>query len=357
MTMIFPEPLRQAGVRALSDAAHWLDEKYAAISESVNTRLCSLGLPSGGDASGAKVAEILRDFHGGGAAFYKAYAKAYINGTAVPAIIWHQRKRAIKEGELSIGMENAELSGLMLSMYLEQKINPDLINRVQKSVARSDNFEWLVAYTEQHVQAALGSGSGPPSPADLQREAQKAFDLARSPDSSGGANFKFSMEGLKPIIEGIGGLDAVSAQIEPAGFFSGKDDVSYTVLVRIRDTYKFFNERRSADPKSGALRENQYTLYRNLLRDLLSAQRFTEFELAYARGMCQAPLSGGTVDHIDKSLVFASYMFALEGAGYFTGLPWFIEIRTRPMNLTRTGANPAGPANWPADHGGSGRRW
>jgi len=46
-------------------------------------------------------------------------------------------------------------------------------------------------------------------------------------------------------------------------------------------------------------------------------------------------------------MVFASYMYALEAAGFFKGLPWSMDLKTRRMTLTRPLANPDGPKGWP----------
>jgi len=321
--------------------------RYDLVLQSVKDTLCRLGLPGGGDASSARTIEALSAFHGSGKVFYAAYAKSYVNGVAVPAIILHQRKRAIVAGEWGIGLDNAELSGLMLSMYLDQRVDKEIIDRVRRTTLSSDNFEWLVNFIEEQVQMQLGSFTGRPAESAIRNAAQAACDTARKSDDRGGKNFKFSKEGLKPIIEGIGGLDVFNASLEAPGFGDMGDTAAYRLIISVRDTYKFINERRVANAVSGNLEETQYTRYRTKLADLLRAERYAEFELTYAQAMCDAPLGGGTDNNIDKTMVFASYMYALEAAGFFKGLPWSMDLKTRRMTLIRPLANPDGPKGWP----------
>ena len=317
--------------REATNARAWADAKLAEAARSVNETIIRAGLPGGGDDATAKGIENLRAL-GLSRSTYKLHAKAYIVNVAVPAVIAHQRFNATKDQRFEFGLENAELSGLMLQMYVNEQIDPVLIERMRQTVLKSQTLETLTLFTELDVQETLGKGVGYPSEPEVRAAAQKALQLVRKPskkDGSGGLSFKFSEEGFKPIIEGVKGLDVVRCTIAlPDGTLS-PDVAMYSLSIRISDTYKFKNLREPGD----------YTFFREILANYLISEQYAMFEMLYSRAMIEAPLKarGGA---IDKSLVFASYMYAMEMAGYFKPVPWFFEVGTRPMVLRRSKANP-----------------
>jgi hypothetical protein len=324
---------------SVDNAGQWLSERYGEVAAGVNDRVCRLGLP--GDADVAKTAELLRDMGLAteGAKLYKAHARKYAEGLGVFAVSTEQTWRAVKSFEWDQGKTNAEISGLMLKMYLEEKLDPALIQRVNEAVAVSETFKWLVDFVEQQVQDELGKGSGRVGVMEIQKAAQKAMDLARRSKSAGGQSFYFGGEGLQPIIGGVTGLSPVNVQTKPRGFFSGDDTLNYTMSIRVSDTYDFENERRIKNKVTGAMEETQYSHFRTELTRLLTTHQYAQFELTYASAMCSAPTFGGDWNHIDRGHVFASYLYALEKAGYFKGLAWSTDVPTREMELGRKGVN------------------
>lgn len=330
---------------SVNSAGQWLSDRYGQVASSVNDKVCSLGLP--GDPDVAKTAELLRDMGMAteGAKLYKAHARKYAEGLGVFAVSAEQSWRALKSFEWDQGQKNAEISALMLRMYLNEKVDPALITRVNEAVRVSDTFSSLVDFVEQEVQDDLSKGSGRVGMIEIQKAAQKAMDLARRSKDSGGQGFYFGAEGLQPIIGGVTGLSPVNVQIKPRGFFGDDDTLTYTMSIRISDTYDFENERRIKNKVTGAMEETQYSRFRTELTRLLTTHQYARFELTYASAMCSAPTTGGNWNHIDRGHVFASYLYALEKAGYFKGLAWSTDVPTREMSLERKGVNPKLPTS------------
>jgi hypothetical protein len=339
-----------------TDAVHWLTEKYGEVAEDVNTRICRMGLPQ--DPNAAKVADMLRasGFGGMGTEVYKAQARNYVAGLGVSAVQVQQSLAAIKRFEWFDGVENAELSALMLKMYLDGKADPTVLKRVQVAIDRSDAIDRLVEFVGKEVQKELGTGAGPVTAKQLEQSAQKAMNLARKSKDSGGQGFYFGGEGLQPVVGGVTGLSPFDVKLKQPGFFAGTDTLRYSMRIRVGDTYNFANDRRNKDPVTGLPIETQYSRFRAELARLLQIQEYRQFELTYAAAMCSAPTYGGSWDHMDRGHVFASFMFALETAKLFTGIAWSVELSEREFTLQRSGVNPPAPKDNEVQ-GGPGRRW
>ncbi len=340
-----------------AEAVQWLNETYGSVAVDVNNRICQLGLPQ--DPNAAEVADTLRaaGFGTMGAEVYKTQARNYVAGLGVGAVQFQQTLAAIKRMEWGDGVQNAELSGMMLKMYLDGKADPGVLKRVQVAVDRSDAIKRLMDFVGKEIQTELGVGVGPVTAAQIEAAAKRAMLLARKSKDSGGQGFYFGGEGLQPVVGGVTGLDPLDVKINKPGLFADKDTLSYSMRVRVSDVYNFANDRREKNPVTGLPEETQYSKFRAELANLLLMQEYRKFELTYAAAMCAAPNYGGSWNHMDRGHVFASFMFALETAKLFKGVPWSVELSERNFSLRRTDANAAGPAPWPDDKGGPGRRW
>jgi hypothetical protein len=89
------------------------------------------------------------------------------------------------------------------------------------------------------------------------------------------------------------------------------EDGVYGVALEVSDSYDFSNNRK---------RFPAYDRFRTRLADLLRARDYIGFNNAWYAAL-RDPASG-----LGPPAVFASYMFAMEQAGWFKGIPWSVIV-------------------------------
>jgi hypothetical protein len=266
---------------------------------------------------------------------YKEYAKLYAGTLGSRCEEAHMLSHVFLAGQGSV--ENAELSGAMLRMYCDEKVDPEIIKRVGKSIESSKQYQYMAEWVEWKILDIVVSDAHhlPTGPAELQKHANTALTLLIRPKRPGVKPFYFGKEGLQPIIGGIGKLQCSSATIlsstpgtpakPPVPPKNGKPGtpavpavpgtMTYALDVLIGDTYDFDN-----------VREGDYDRFRKRLAALLKAGDYHTFEREYTSKLHAVRWSGGTPNDIDKGHVFAGYMYALEMAGIFKGFYWDVTL-------------------------------
>jgi len=268
---------------------------------------------------------------------YKEYAKLYAGTLGSRCEEAHMLSHVFLKGQGTV--ENAELSGAMLRMYCDEKVDPLIIARVGKAIEVSKQFQYMAEWVEWKIlEITHTDGHHLPSEPELKKYANTALGLLLRPKRAGTRPFYFGKEGLQPIIGGIGKLECHLATIlsstpgtpgTPAvpgkGGKPGTKAVpatpgkqTYALQVLIGDTYDFDN-----------VREGDYDRFRKRLAALLKSGDYHTFEHEYTSKLHAARWSGGTPNDIDKGHVFAGYMYALEMAGIFKGFYWDVTL---PIN-------------------------
>ncbi|CAN5807112.1 hypothetical protein BH11PLA1_BH11PLA1_17910 [soil metagenome] len=301
-----------------ADAASWT---RAQLEHALKSDLFVIGLTVGNQIG--TVSDAL-DLIGLGEFAYKQYARAYIAHLAVPGVVGYEAFRAHGRGGGIRDYLNANLSGDMLQMYVNERLDPEVISRVGEAIAVSATFAHLVQFVADEVAVALAAV---PSPAIAQVRAAADAALLNAPGPAPkGIDFYFGGEGLQPVIGGVSGMrtaDGSITSILPDA--KGQRTLTCQLKIEIRDEYDFDNDRRSLNA-AGKKVENVYTRFRTLLADLLKQRKFSKFEMAYTLVMNSVPFTGGDYDHLNRGHVFASYMYAVEQAGYFKPIAWKVQI-------------------------------
>jgi len=139
-------------------------------------------------------------------------------------------------------------------------------------------------------------------------------------NGSTSTNYYFgqSDRGLQRVVGGITRLEVVSAAVHGD---------RYTLQLLIGDTYDFDNNRRD---------QRDYDDFRKELARLIRTREYGAFVSKYHRALY-------TGVPIDRFLVFASFMYAIEQAGYYHGIPW--EITLPIEGVFSSAARPSPPAN------------
>jgi hypothetical protein len=124
---------------------------------------------------------------------------------------------------------------------------------------------------------------------------------------SGGLAFRYE---LNAVIGGVGDVDVTRVDVLPLPTPDGTRSF-YVLHLTFRDAYDFDNTR------SGI-----YNVYRKKLAKLLADRRYPDFWEAYGRETIGLGTTG-----LDSAAIFASFMYALEKAGWTPGpLPWEVTV-------------------------------
>jgi len=278
---------------------------------------------------------------------FKVAAKRLARG---PGEFWMQTEQTFQSIPVigrGVKSENAKLGVDMLDMYLNQVYDQKVIDRIAEAVKQSEQYETLGKFVRTDVKGHVDAAK-PPSEMELKALVQNALELARKPRAEGGLGFYFSGEGLQPVIGGMTGLWVSACRYNtPVGAIKTARNIDYTCDVVIEDTYDFDNNRTVIDKATSKRRETAYSLFRTKLADLLKQGKYCEFETEYNKAIDDAPIFGGDWDHLNKGHIFASYMYALEKAGFFKGIAWSITVPMKgsfsgPGSIVKPGDNRGG---------------
>jgi hypothetical protein len=212
----------------------------------------------------------------------------------------------------------SDLGGAFLRMYLKGQKDPNLIADAGKAIGGDDQFNDLIKGLNQYLQSEADQGRFLSDQTD-KLKAMADARLQAIKRSPGGISFR---RNLNTVIGGVGGI-AVDAVTRDSSAGAGPA-VKYQLKIHMSDTYHFNNHR-----------EGDQDRYRKLLRGLLSAGKFDQFEEAYN---AEATLGIDSLPHpglsrkwkaLDDATIFASFMYALEMNGWTPGgLKWDVVVPT-----------------------------
>lgn len=206
------------------------------------------------------------------------------------------------------------LGGDFLRMYLDGKIDTDVIDQAGEEMKEHDTFKSLESGLQTHLQKHLKNSN---------YSDERLLNLANQYLKNRLDNSIYFRNGLNTIVGGLSGIEAKNITYSVNETDSGIE-IKYNVTVEFSDVYDFENDR------SGV-----YDKYRKSLAKMLKEGKFAEFEKAYAE---QAITNS---KKISRAGVFASFMYALEKAGYTPGsLEWSTELNmSGTINLPKPKKN------------------
>ena len=157
------------------------------------------------------------------------------------------------------------LGGAFLRMYLEHKVDPDIIKSAGAEIGASPEFIKLQNNMNMKLShlGARGHNKGAPSREEVAAFYAKELDRTRKKQ---GIQFRYT---LNAVIGGVTGVRVTGARIVSA---ASDSKVDYDVDVVFTDTYDFANKRTGV-----------YQAYRQKLAHLLAVNDFAEFESEYNR--------------------------------------------------------------------------
>lgn len=213
--------------------------------------------------------------------------------------------------------ENALLAGAMLEAYVDGTVSEELQKRIAAAIAGSADYQGLVSWLSNQVQREALRVKRLPNAGEVQAVLKARLKVARKDPKEGGVSFYFGDEGMQPIIGGVGPIILASfrvVRIRRSATKADEAELDYAGAVTFSDTYDFANNRTS---------QAQYDAFRKLLAALLLADDIVAFEAIYWRAQTE-PASLGL--RLDRGHIFASYMYAVERAGYFKGVSWSVTV-------------------------------
>ena len=208
------------------------------------------------------------------------------------------------------GTRESALGGKFLRMYLDHKLDPDVVKDAGQEIGESAEFKALAKHVQDYVQQKANAHKRLPSATEVEDEARRYLqDLKKKK----GIAFRGA---LNPVIGGVGGVDVVrgQAKLTPSG-----QGLDYEIQVKFSDTYDFDNKR------SGI-----YDQFRKHLAALVQKGQFDQFWSEYhaaAGAAMHSPFSKSKYASIGAAGIFASFMYAIEKNGLTPGgLPWDVTI-------------------------------
>ena len=201
------------------------------------------------------------------------------------------------------------LGGKFLRMYLDHKLDDDVVAAAGKEIQASQEFAALTTKLQAHLQSVINTRHLAKVSTDLlAKEAGRFLDAKRH--SEPGIAFRRT---LNTVIGGV--TDAKVESVEDTGE-NGSEEGSantYQVNITFYDTYDFENKR-----------TGEYDRYRQRLAALLLANDYDKFESAFES---EAIPFGKHATKLDDAAVFASFMYALEKKGWTPGgLDWHVTV-------------------------------
>ena len=213
----------------------------------------------------------------------------------------------------------SSLSGDMLRMYLDGKVDIELLAKVRQEILQSDTFNRLSrAVTNDFVSTETKKAGRLLTPEEMTSKLQPFLDRYRRETYQVNGIERQKMyfysddRGLQPVIGGVTGLEVVSCRV------TGKE---YEIKISLQDSYDFDNRRDGPEYLA-------YRRFRNYLAGLLKARKYNEFWSEYQSNWDIGPTFANKLATfpVDKKTVFASFMYATEQAGFFNPLPWEVEL-------------------------------
>ena len=196
------------------------------------------------------------------------------------------------------------LGGAYLRMYLAGKVDTATVSATGVEMGASPEFAKLTAGVHTAL-AALKPSADTATAQEQIREAAQAYLDKRM--KYGGLAFRYE---LNAVIGGVGAVEVTRVDLLALPTASGMQRF-YVLHLTFRDAYDFDNSR------SGV-----YDAYRKKLAKLLADGRYPDFWEAYGRETIGLGYTG-----LDSAAIFASFMYALEKAGWTPGpLPWEVTV-------------------------------
>jgi hypothetical protein len=196
------------------------------------------------------------------------------------------------------------LGGAYLRMYLAGKVDPDTVSAAGVEMGASREFEKLRGDVHTALAGLKPSADTATAQEQIRKAAQAYLDKRIK---YGGLAFRYE---LNAVIGGVGAVEVTRVDLLPLPTSSGMQRL-YVLQLTFRDKYDFDNTR------SGI-----YDVYRKKLAKLLAEGRYSDFWEAYGRETIGLGYTG-----LDSAAIFASFMYALEMAGWTPGaLPWQVTV-------------------------------
>jgi hypothetical protein len=202
------------------------------------------------------------------------------------------------------------LGGAYLRMYLAGQVDPATVSAAGEEMIASPEFAKLRSQLHAHLAKLKPSADRATAEEQIRKSAQAYLD---SRMKNGGLAFRYE---LNAVIGGVGDadVDKVEALVHTT---DAGPQVWYALHLRFEDKYDFDNAR------SGV-----YDAYRKKLAKLVADGKYPDFWEAYGREV----IGLGAKTGLDSAAIFASFMYAIEQAGWTPGpLPWQVTI---PMTGT-----------------------
>jgi hypothetical protein len=202
------------------------------------------------------------------------------------------------------------LGGAFLRMYLDGKVDPDVVAAAGEEIGEAREFGVLTADLQGHLQTMVTAQKLHEITTDgLKSAAYRHLDAKRR--SKSGIAFRHT---LNTVIGGITGIDVEEVKLlEEVQSTTGMTR-KYQIGIILRDIYDFENKR-----------SGEYDRYRKKLAALLIAGKFAEFEDGFFGEAI--PFSQTRRTKLDDATVFASFMYALEKKRWTPGgLSWQVTV-------------------------------
>ena len=238
------------------------------------------------------------------------------------------------------GQVQSALGGAMLRMYLDGKKDPGIVTEAGEAIGEDEQFQALVVKeVNDYLQAQIAHGNLQKNQTDKVR--LLADQHLKAVKNRRGIDLR---KHLNAVIGGVGFISVEWAkQIREASTAKGTA-VTYSVNIRIGDTYNFHGHR-----------TGEQAMLRTKLAHLLAARDYAKFEATYndeasfGLGSSYLPLPhfGSKRTHLDDAGVFACFMYALEDNHWTTPLYWDVVV---PVEITLTFPLPQASAHSSGHH-------
>jgi hypothetical protein len=204
------------------------------------------------------------------------------------------------------------LGGAFLRMYLDGKVDPNIIAQAGQEIGQSTEFQNLSEKLKKHMQEKIDRLKV--RKIDLPEFAKMADAYLKDVKAKSGIAFKRT---LNPVIGGV--TDVAVKSITYLGNVTQKGLAgAYRIDITFYDVYDFANKRRG-----------EYDRYRKELARYLLADDFEKFEKTYNLEI-RYPIDFDKKQQktqLENSSVFASFMYALEKKGWTPGgLAWNVTV-------------------------------
>jgi hypothetical protein len=193
----------------------------------------------------------------------------------------------------------------MLEAYLRGHLNPELRGKIKREILQARAWQNLVRALDDAIAAEAGRLRRAPTGAEILLITKKAASLKDYKDPDTGERIYFHNtpddRGLQIVVGGVGKLEVRACNV-----LAGR----YELQIALGDVYDFENKRED---------QPAYDRFRKELARLLTSGQYGAFWWEYHRA-----LYGG--NPVDRARVFASFMYAIEKAGFTLPMEWEITL-------------------------------